>query len=164
MADFTLPAELHLRPQRDGDQVFLASLFESTRGELRLIDAAPDFIEELIELQFRAQREGYGAQFPNAMYFIVEWQGQSVGRAAVDFGPNEIRLIDLALLPAARGKGLGANVIRALQMAAAKASAPLTLTVAQNNPRAAQLYAGLGFHLEAHSPTHALLAWYPQAA
>jgi len=164
MAQFTLPPELHLRPQRDGDHGFLAGLFASTCEDLRRIDAAPEFVEELIEMQFRAQREGYGAQFPNAMYFIVEWQDQPVGRAAVDFGANEIRLIDLAFLPAARGKGLGANVIRALQMAAGKAGAPLTLTVAQNNPRAAQLYAGLGFHLEAHSPTHALLAWYPQAA
>lgn len=164
MADIPLPPGLYLRPQRDSDRVFLATLFDSTREALRLVDAEREFIEDLIEMQFRAQREGYGAQFPNAMYYIIEWQHQAVGRVAVDFGPNEIRVIDIALIPAARGRGHGADVIRALQVAANKVRTPLTLTVLLSNLLATQLYAKLGFCVDSQTQTHALLIWYPQAA
>ena len=162
MTDIPLPAGLHLRPQRDSDALFLAQLYNSRREDLRLAIADRDFIEELIEMQFRAQREGYGQQFPNALYFIVESHHESIGRAAVDFGQNEVRVIDIALIPAARNKGHGTSVIRALQMAANKARAPLTLTVMLDNPRAVELYAKLGFRVEQQTLTHALLAWYPQ--
>ena len=164
MSDIPLPAGLNLRPQRDSDAVFVATLYNSTRDDLYLADAENDFIEELIEMQFRAQREGYGQQFPNAMYFIIELHQQPIGRAAVDFGPNEVRMIDLSLIPPARNKGYGTNVIRALQIAANQVRTPLTLTVLMNNPRAAQLYANLGFRIEQQTPSHALMAWYPQTA
>lgn len=161
MADFSLPDGLRLRPQRDSDGAFMASLYNSTREDLRSAIAEHDFIEELIEMQFRAQREGYGQQFPNAMYFIVELHDQPIGRVAVDFGPNEVRMIDLALIPAARNKGHGTNVVRTLQAAALKTRVPLTLTVLMNNPRAIQLYALLGFQIEQQTQTHALMAWHP---
>lgn len=164
MTDFALPAGLSLRPQRETDAPFVARLYHSTREDLRLTLGDPDLVEELIEMQFRAQREGYGQQFPNAMYFIVESHQEAIGRIAVDFGGNEVRLIDLALIPAARNKGIGTDVIRALQAAAGKVRAPLTLAVILTNPRAVQLYASLGFCIEHHTGTHALMAWYPQAA
>lgn len=151
-----------LRPQRDSDAPFVAALYNTTRDDLRQAVAPQALIEELIEMQFRAQREGYGQKFPNAMYFIVETQGENIGRVAVDFGSNEVRIIDLALMPAARNKGHGTSVFRALQAAAAKVRAPLTLTVALNNPRAVQLYGVLGFRVEQLTETHAFMVWYPQ--
>lgn len=160
---FALPAGLSMRPQREGDAIFMARLFKSSQEHLQLLDAESDLVEELMEMQFRAQREGYGNQFPNAMYFVVEFQGEAVGRAAVDFGANEVRLVDLVFLPVARGRGFGAGVIRSLQMAAAQVSAPLTLTALRTNVRALQLYSQLGFLVEAYNPTHALLAWRPAA-
>lgn len=163
MEESSLPSGLRLRPQRDADAPFMAALYNSTRDDLRMAIAENDFIEELIEMQFRAQREGYGQQFPNAMYFIVERHNEPIGRVAVDFGPNEVRMIDLALIPPARNKGLGTDVIRALQAAANKARAPLTITVMKDNPRAALLYTSLGFRIEQQTQSHALMAWYPQA-
>jgi ribosomal protein S18 acetylase RimI-like enzyme len=162
MSEIPIPGGIGLRPQRDSDAPFVAALYDTTRDDLRHAIAPPELIEELIEMQFRAQREGYGQKFPNAMYFIVEAQGERIGRVAVDFGPNEVRIIDLALIPAARNKGHGTSVFRALQAAAGKVRAPLTLTVAANNPRAAQLYAALGFRVEQQTPTHAFMVWYPQ--
>jgi len=134
MADISLPSGLNLRPQRDADAAFVAKLYNSLRDDLRLAVAEADFIEELIEMQFRAQREGYGQQFPNAMYFIVESHHEQIGRVAVDFGQNEVRMIDLALIPAARNKGHGTAVIRALQMAANKVRTPLTLSSCRTIP------------------------------
>lgn len=127
-----------------------------------MIDAERGFVEELIELQFLAQRDGYGRQFPNAFYFIVEYRNEPVGRAAVDFGQNEVRLMDIAFMPAARNRGYGESVIRALQIAAKKVAAPLTLSVLTSNHGAFRLYENLGFRVEERSQTHALMAWYPR--
>ena len=73
-----IPHGLSIRPSTPADRGFIENLFRTTRDDLRLIDAEPDFIETLIEQQFNAQTTGYGDQFPNAMYFIIEKQGQPI--------------------------------------------------------------------------------------
>lgn len=159
-----IPDGLGMRPARPSDQVFIASLYRSTRDDLRLADAEQDFIEELIGMQQQAQTVGYGTAFPNAMYFIVEKHHQALGRVAVDFGHNEVRLLDIAFIPEARGKGYGEAVIRGLQQAASQTRAPLVLTVARNNPAAQKLYLRLGFKVEESNHTHDRMVWYPASA
>ncbi len=156
-----LPYGLGIRPARDGDKIFIESLYKSTRDDLRTIDAENDFIEELIEQQHQAQTVGYGEQFPNAMYFIIEKQNESVGRIVIDFGPNEIRIVDIAFIPQTRGKGYGAGIIRALKHAAKSACAPLVLSVYKTNPMAKKLYLQEGFQVERGDHMVELMAWYP---
>ncbi|MGE5493525.1 MAG: GNAT family N-acetyltransferase [Actinomycetota bacterium] len=160
--DIRLPDNLGIRPARDEDQGFIASLYRSSRDDLRLVDAEDDFIEELILMQHRAQALGYGDAYPNAYYFIVENLGEKIGRVIVDFGHNEIRLVDVTFIREARGKGFGSSVIRALQHAAGQARAPLTITVHRSNPGAKRLYLALGFHVEQSDPMLELMAWYPR--
>jgi ribosomal protein S18 acetylase RimI-like enzyme len=59
-------------------------------------------------------------------------------------GPGEIRLVDIALLPEFRGRGLGGKVIRMLISEAADAGSALRLSVLRSN-RAMHLYERLGF-------------------
>lgn len=152
---------LGLRPSRDADKPFIESLYNATRDDLRLIDAESDFIEALIEQQHQAQTVGYGDQFPNAMYFIVEKLNERIGRVVIDFGPNEIRIVDIAFIPQARNKGYGTNVLRALKQAASSAGAPLMLTVYKSNPVAKRLYEQEGFKVEQSDTMKELMVWYP---
>lgn len=156
-----LPAGLGLRPMRSTDSAFMESLYKSTRDDLRMLDAEEDFIEEFIDLQRRAQTQGYGDMFPNAMYFVVEYHGEPIGRVVLDFGQNEIRVMDIALIPAARGKGYGGHVLQAVQMVAGKAMAPVSLTVRFDHLRAKQLYARLGFAVEEAQIPYERMVWYP---
>ena len=156
-----LPDGLDIRPARDSDRPFIESLYHTTRGDLRLIDAEPDFIETLIEQQQRAQTVGYGDQFPNAMYFIIEKQSERVGRVVIDFGHNEIRIVDIALIPAARGRGYGTGILRALKHAAGSACAPLVLSVYKQNPAARRLYEQEGFRVEQGDQMVDQMVWYP---
>lgn len=154
---------LSFRPMRPTDHGFIESLYHSTRDDLKqLLDAESEFIEDLIDMQFQAQHQGYGDMFPNAMHFIIEKLNERIGRAVVDFGSNEIRLVDIALIPQARNQGYGSAVLRAIQMAAAQARAPVTLTVAANATAAQHFYHQLGFQAAEATPTHQLLVWYPQ--
>lgn len=156
-----MPDGLGLRPARSADNGFIESLYRSTRTDLQQLDAEPDFIETLIEQQHHAQTVGYGDMFPNAMYFIIEKQGESIGRVVIDFGMNEVRLVDIALIPAARSKGYGKNIIQTLQYAAGSSRAPLYLSVLKINQAARQLYHQLGFQLAEAGTVSDLLVWYP---
>lgn len=139
----------------------MESLYSSTRDDLRQIAAERDLIEEIITQQHRAQTTGYGNMYPNAYYFIVEKLGDKIGRIVVDIGDTEVRLVDIAFIPLARGKGYGAHVLRALQQAAAQCRAPLALTVNRHNLPARNLYLTLGFRSEGGHPMLERMVWYP---
>lgn len=152
---------LHIRPARGSDQPFLEQLYRETREDLRLLDAETDFIESLIEMQMHAQTAGYGTAYPDALYYIVEKHGERIGRVTVDFGANEIHVLDLALIRPARNLGYGAAVLNAVQLAAAKVMAPVSLSVDHHNLRAKQFYFRLGFRCEAVQGPAERWAWYP---
>jgi ribosomal protein S18 acetylase RimI-like enzyme len=155
---------LSLRPMNASDKVFIESLYRSTRDDLRMLDAEDDFIEDLITIQHHAQTLGYGDMFPNAMYFVAEYLRERIGRVVLDFGQNEIRVVDIALIPAARGKGYGNQLLQAVQLAASKVMAPVTLSVRADHMHAKQLYARLGFVVEEARMPFERMVWYPPAS
>lgn len=159
----SLPAGLALRPSRPSDQPFFDSLYRTTREDLLLIDAEDDFIEALIDMQHQAQTSGCGDMFPNAMYFVVEYHGERIGRLVLDFGPVEARVVDISLIPAARGKGLRLQVLRAVQAVAAQAMTPVTLISRYDNLHAKQRYLQMGFVVEEVQLPFERLTWYPPA-
>lgn len=150
-----------MRPAQDKDKPFLAMLHESVRQDLLLIDAEEEYIKQIVEMQLRAQTEGYGQQFPNAMYFVIEKHHELIGKVTVDFGHNEVRLVEIAFLPQARGLGFGEVIIRSLMVAAEQSKVPMTLTVARNNPGAFKLYCKLGFVVEQEDDMYILMTWKP---
>lgn len=152
---------ISLRLVRASDAAFLARLHHSRRDDLRCINGDGDFIEMLIEDQQRYQTIGYGTCFPEATEFIVEKLGEPIGRVMVDFGPNEVRILDIGLIRPALGSGFGTGVLRALQAAAAKVPAPLTLSVLWSNPRAKRVYASLGFTVGESRSGVDFMVWYP---
>ena len=157
-----MPDGLNIRPSRPSDKMFLEYLYKSTRDDLQLIDSDQDFIESILDLQWRAQSQGYGDQYPNAMYFIIEKRGESVGNATLDFGPNEICLVDIALLPKARGLGYGEAAIRSFMYCSQKTMTPFTLCVLEQNFGARKLYQRLGFMVESVSLPYLRMIWYPR--
>lgn len=163
MQGLKMPDGLNIRPANHADNPFLEKLHHSTRQDLQLIDADKEVVESIMELQLKAQTQGYGSQFPNAMYFVVERHCEPIGKVTVDFGHNEVRLVDLALIPAARGKGLGAEIIRAFQQAATMVAVPMTLSVMQSNFPAKALYQKLGFVTASVEIPYELMVWSPPA-
>lgn len=159
----SLPGGLSMRPMRESDNAFFETLYRSTRDDLRLLDAEEDFIEEFIGFQRRAQVEGYGGQYPNAMYFVAEHHGDRIGRIVLDFGQEEVRVVDIALIPAARGKGFGGQILQVVQLIAGKLKASVSLSVRFDNLAAKQLYLGLGFVVEEAGVPFERMVWRPPA-
>jgi ribosomal protein S18 acetylase RimI-like enzyme len=97
-----------------------------------------------MRMQFRARDQSYANAYPAKTVSLVLFDGQRVGAVIVDRSEHEIRLIDIALLPEARGHGIGTALIQALMDESRNAGKPLRLQVAKGN-RAAALYSRLGF-------------------
>lgn len=148
-----------VRTADDGDQEFLKRLYASTRDDLRRMTADPVFVESLIALQQNMQAAGYRNAYPDAQYLIVEQHGEAIGRLVLNIGSDDMRLVDIAFLPQARGKGFGTAVLRALQRSAAQVRLPVRLSVHAGNARARCLYAALGFQFESGNDMAEQMIW-----
>jgi ribosomal protein S18 acetylase RimI-like enzyme len=133
-----------LRPVTPEDDAFLFELYASTRPDIAASGLAVPQLDMLLRVQWRAQRHGYQTRFPHGQHQLVLVEGHRAGRLWVAREPHELRVVDVSLLPAHRGTGLGTWLLRALQAEAAGAGTPLRLSVARDN-QARRLYARLGF-------------------
>ncbi|MEE4743104.1 GNAT family N-acetyltransferase [Pseudomonas viridiflava] len=152
---------LVVRPSSASDAAFLQALYHSARPDLQFIDGEREQIEDVISQQFRVQEQGLGDHFPNAMYYVVEKLGTCIGALVIDFGHNEIRVLYLAFIPAARGKGYGRAVLQGVQQAAEQIRCPVATVVWANNPHALRHYLALGFQVQEQDVAAQRLVWYP---
>ncbi len=141
---------LVLRRATAADEPFLRSVFVASRPHLTLVPLAGPEVEALIDLQLRAQRQGYAASYADAIEEVVERDDLGVGRLFVARSPEEVRVLDLAVLPEHRGHGVGAAVLMRLVQEAG--TLPVRLHVATDNP-ARRLYERLGFEATATDVT-----------
>ena len=152
---------LSVRPSRSIDEPFLHRLYRSARPDLQWIDGEQALVEEVIAQQFQVQERGMGEHFPGALHYVIEKLDTPIGALSADFGPNEIRVLYLAFIPAARGQGFGRAVLQGVQQAAAQVCCPVATVVWASNPQARQHYLALGFRVEEATPAAQRLVWYP---
>lgn len=138
-------SRLRLRPERDADLDFLRTLYASTRAEeLDQVGWPPAVREQFIAQQFAAQRSQYRQHYADAAFLVIELDDVRVGRLYVHRTRSELRLMEVALLPAARGRGIGSRLMDRLVGWSDALGLPITLHVEPFN-RAQRLYRRLGF-------------------
>jgi GNAT superfamily N-acetyltransferase len=150
---------LTFRPAVAADDGFLFQLYASTRAdELAPLGWNAAQRDTFLRGQFTAQRAHYRATFPQAKHSIVLLGKVIVGAWMVDRTPEEVRLVDLALLPQYRGHGIGTRLVRSLIDEARTAQRPLRLHVLKHSP-AARLYNGLGFTPTGENGLYLKMEW-----
>jgi GNAT superfamily N-acetyltransferase len=149
------------RPADDGDLPHLRETYASTRREEVARTGWPVEVRERFLLdQSEAQHTHYRAHYPEAEWLVIERGGIPAGRLYIEEWESEIRLIDIALLPQARGGGAGTALVEDLQDWAAARGKRLSIHVEQTNP-AMRLYLRLGFEkVDEHGIYH-LMEWAP---
>jgi len=153
-----------LRAAEPRDEAHLIAVYGSTReDELATTDWDEARKRTFVEQQFRAQDQYYRANYANATYQVILVDGRPAGRLYVARWPDEIRIMDIALLPAFRSRGVGARLLGDLRAEAAAAGKPLRIHVERFNP-ALTLYARLGFQLVEDRGVYLFLEWSPDAA
>jgi ribosomal protein S18 acetylase RimI-like enzyme len=138
-------AAVELLPVAAGDREFLYRVYASTRAdELAVVPWDERQKEAFLRAQFDAQDRWYREQYPRASYEVIVVDGEPAGRLYLHRGEAEIRIVDVALLPAHRGNGFGTSLLRELLAEADAAGKRVTIHVERMNP-ALRLYERLGF-------------------
>lgn len=151
---------LTLRAERTGDRSFLYGLFCDLRlPEWETMQLDPALREQLMQHQFRAQTTSYRAQFPKARFDIIELDGTAIGRIVVDRPGDMVHIVDQAIVPTMRNRGIGTAMMRALMDEAAQAGLSVRLKVASSNDPSMRLYLRLGFVPVETAPLYIDMEW-----
>lgn len=153
------PPTITLRPIGEEDQDFLLALYGTTRAdELALVDWDEARKAAFVRQQFDAQHRYYQQIFSQGSFQVILAGDEPAGRLYLDDGPDETRIVDIAVMPQFQGHGIGTALVSQVLAAAAARGASVTIHVERNNP-ALRWYARLGFHLVEDQGVYLLLRW-----
>jgi GNAT superfamily N-acetyltransferase len=114
--------------------------------------------EAFLWMQFVAQHQYYQEHYTDTTWDLILIDEQPAGRLYVARWPEEIRIVDITVLPEYRNAGIGSALLRGLQAEARRAGKPLSIHVEQFNP-AMRLYERLGFRMIADRGVYRLMNW-----
>jgi ribosomal protein S18 acetylase RimI-like enzyme len=155
---------LALRPIQDQDRDFVYRVYSATRAEeLAPLPWTEQQKAAFLHQQFEAQRAHYQQHYHDTRYDLILADGEPVGRLYVARWATELRIVDIALLPEHRGRGIGTRLVAGLLAEAATAGLPVTIHVEMNSPALAW-YERLGF-VRQHDDgvLYCFMAWRPGA-
>jgi ribosomal protein S18 acetylase RimI-like enzyme len=161
IADAPALAAVTFRSIRADDQPFLRQLYASTRErELSIVSWSEDQKAAFLTMQFDAQDSYYRTHYPDAQFDIIEIDSVPAGRLYLFAGVDELRVIDIALLPQYQNRGIGGSLMRSILRKAAETGRVVTIHVEVDNP-ARHLYDRLGFAPVEQRGVYLLMRWAP---
>jgi ribosomal protein S18 acetylase RimI-like enzyme len=113
-------------------------------------------------MQFNAQHQFYQEQFSKAEFLIILSDGRPAGRLYLDRREDEIRIVDIALLPEYRGSGMGTSILKDVLAEGKEKNLPVRIHVERYN-RALSLYNRLGFIRIGDNGVYYLMEWSPDS-
>jgi ribosomal protein S18 acetylase RimI-like enzyme len=156
-----LPNSLCLRAVVPDDLEFLYQVYAGTRAEELAATGWDDAQkEQFLRMQFDAQHRYYHEAFSAASYQVILCDGERAGRLYVDRRAEEIAIIDIALLPEWRGRGIGGILLRDIAEEATRAGKPVRIYVERFN-RALTLYQRFGFRKIGDTGVYYHMEWSP---
>jgi ribosomal protein S18 acetylase RimI-like enzyme len=136
-----------LRPARPEDDEFLLRVYASTRtDELAPVPWTEAEKDAFLRMQFTAQHHYYRQHYADGEFSVVQVGGEPAGRLYLYRGAEELRIVDIALLPEFRGRGIGRALLTEIIGEGDRAGLPVRIHVERNNP-ALRLYRELGFRV-----------------
>ena len=155
----TQPANITLRPVGPDDYDFLVEVYGSTRAEeLALTPWTTEQQQAFVRSQFAAQQDYYAEKYPTASHDIILSDNRPVGRLYVVRLDQEIRIIDITLLPGERNAGIGSFLIKQLLDEANRSQKMTRIFVEEFNP-SLRLFERLGFSPSEQHGIHLLMQY-----
>jgi GNAT superfamily N-acetyltransferase len=161
MPDYTIT----FRPYTVEDLSFIQTVYASSRQvEMDMVPWSAEEKGRFLNMQCQAQLQHYQTHYLNATHDIILCNDKPIGRLYVNRNAQEIRLMDITLLPEYRKQGIGSQIIRAIMYEGDEADLPVTLHVEIINPDAIRLYQRLGFTAVVDKGVHIFMERLPQPA
>ncbi len=161
---FQLPdgGTVELRPVSESDNEFLLKVYESTRAdELAQAEWAEGQKEMFLRWQLNLQRKEYETRFPDADYRVIVIDRQRAGRIWIGSDDEQIRLLDIALLPEFQNRGVGTVLLERLKTEAQSKGKALRHMVFVLNNNADRFYERLGFKKIEDFGAYKHMEWRP---
>jgi ribosomal protein S18 acetylase RimI-like enzyme len=134
-----------LRPATDADLDFLHRLYATTREEeLKQVPWTDEQKAVFVNHQFRAQHQYWHENYTDTSWDLILGDGEPIGRLYVARWADDIRIVDIALMPGHRRGGVGTRLIRELLAEGDATGRKVSIHVEMFNPARA-LYERLGF-------------------
>jgi ribosomal protein S18 acetylase RimI-like enzyme len=151
-----------LRPVRDGDEPFLLRVYAGTRAEeLTLLPWTAEQKAAFVAQQFAAQTAHYAEHYAGMSADVILVDDEPAGRLLVARWADEIRIVDISMLPEVRGRGVGTVLLRQSLDEAGGAGKRLSVHVERENG-AVRLYERLGFRpVGEHGAVYLRMEWDP---
>ena len=152
---------IRLRSVHPDDREFLLRVYASVREEeLAPVNWTREQKDAFVRMQFEAQTRFYEENYPGAKFQVILADDVPAGRLYIHPRANEIRIMDIALLPEFRGRGIGSALLNEILDDARAANQNVSIHVERMNP-ALHLYERLGFCLQEDKGVYLLLEWTP---
>ncbi len=159
-----LDLQIRLRPIRDEDADFLFHVYASTREAERSAFAwAEDVWNAFLREQFALQHAQYMRGYTCPSFDLILKGDVPVGRLYVDRQAEELRIIDIALLPEYRRQGVGGTLLRGVLNEARESGRVAGLHVERDNP-VLPFYERLGFQVAADKGVYLYMRASPPEA
>ena len=141
-------AAVTLRPVTPEDEDLLLDIYSSTREEeINQVGWTEEQKRMFLRWQLGLQRQDYELRFPRADYSIILFEGKPAGRLWVARVEDQIRLLDIAILPEYQNRRIGTHLLQMLIAESEKTAKPLRHWIYKLNTGARRFYERLGFRL-----------------
>ena len=158
-----LASIISLRPVTPMDEDILLKIYASTRDDE--MQQATGWSEEQKEMflrwQLQMQRQDYEARFPVTDYQLILFRGLPAGRLWVARTPEQMRLLDIAILPEFQNHKIGTYLLRNLIRESEETGIPLRHMIFKLNTEARRFYERLGFRLIEDERMYLLMERHP---
>ncbi len=156
--------QVALRPLTAADEPFALSVYASTRAEeLAPVPWSDEQKVAFVAMQFAAQSAHYAQHYDGLSSDVILVGGEPAGRLLVARLRAEIRIVDITLLPAFRGRGAGSELLAELMDEAIEMGKRVGIHVERTN-RALGLYERLGFKPVGETGIYLRMEWDPAVA
>lgn len=148
-----------LRPITPDDAPFLLAVYAQSRAP-EIAQVAWDEAQKqaFLAAQFQAQHQHYQTEYPEATYEVILHDDQPAGRLYVDRRYDEIRILDLAVLPGQ--DALVRPVLVSVMDEAASALLPVKMYVEVYKKAFLALLFDLGFEQQEDHGVSVLIGWH----
>jgi len=152
---------IRLRPALADDEEFLFSVYASERTEeLESVDWDAAQKAGFLRMQFNAQFRYYLEHYRGAEYLVILQDEQPVGRLYLHRRSDQIRVLDIALLPEFQRQGIGSFLLNQILEEGLKKDLPVTMHVERYHP-ALHWCERLGFRLAEDKGMFYFMKWSP---